>query len=280
MYQTFINCETLHNMIAEDNEDNLVIIDCRHYLDDLEKGKQEYSNAHIPNAFYAHLDEDLSGEIIAGKTGRHPFPEVKDIVRTFNNWGIDESKQVVVYDQSHGGIAARLWMLLNWLGHENVAVLNGGWQQWQRLNYPASAIIPTMKKSTFSLKLKDYLLVTADAIEANFEQFDFTVIDARAAERYRGEVEPIDPIAGHIPNALSFPFLDNVDNNHLLISKEDLNKRFQSIENQDIVVYCGSGVTACHNILVLKHIGKTDVRLYPGSWSEWIVDERRKIEKK
>ena len=274
MYQTIINCE---NLLELSQSDNLVIIDCRHYLDDLEKGKKAYQDAHIPNAFYAHLDEDLSGEIIPNQTGRHPFPEVEDIVQKFEYWGIDDSKQVVVYDQSHGGIAARLWMLLNWLGHENVAVLNGGWQRWQSLNYPVTKDVPTTKQSTFSPMVKDFLLVDADAIEANLEQFDFTLIDARAAERYRGEVEPIDPIAGHIPNALSFPFLENVDSKHLFLSIDDLSERFHDVLNQDIVVYCGSGVTACHNILALKHIGKTDVRLYAGSWSEWIVDKSRAI---
>ncbi|MFK7946872.1 MAG: sulfurtransferase [Saprospiraceae bacterium] len=274
MHKTIINCETLHTIL---NQENIVIIDTRHYLKDLEKGQNEYNQAHIPNAFYAHLDHDLSGEIIAGVTGRHPFPSVKKIVERLESWGIDETKQVVVYDQSHGGIAARLWMLLNWLGHENVAVLNGGWQQWQRLNLPTNNNIPTATKSTFSPTVKDYLLVNAEAIEANIQQFDFTLIDARAAARYRGEIEPIDPVAGHIPTALSFPFIENLDDNHLFISDNNLSQRFQSIENEDIVIYCGSGVTACHNILALKHIGKTDVRLYPGSWSDWIVDERRSI---
>lgn len=274
MYKTIINCDTLNTIL---NQKNIVIIDCRHYLKDLEKGQNEYNQAHIPNAFYANLDDDLSGEIISGITGRHPFPPVKKIVNRFEKWGIDVTKQVIVYDQSHGGIAARLWMLLNWLGHENVAVLNGGWQQWQRLNLPTNNNIPTTTKSNFSPKVKDYLLVDAKAIEANIEQFDFKLIDARAAERYRGEVEPIDPVAGHIPNALSFPFIENLDNDHLFISITALIQRFQSIENEDVVIYCGSGVTACHNILALKHIGKTDVRLYPGSWSDWITDEQRSI---
>lgn len=270
--KTIINCETLQSLL---NQENIVIIDCRHYLNDLEKGQREYQTAHIPNAFYAHLDHDLSGEIIPGVTGRHPFPSVEKIVDRFNKWGIDDTKQVIVYDQSHGGIAARLWMLLNWLGHEKVAVLNGGWQQWQRLNLPTNNTIPITTKSNFSPNIKDYLLVDAAAVEANIRQFDFKLIDARAAERYRGEVEPIDPVAGHIPNALSFPFIENLDRDHLFISTEDLNNRFQSIENEDLVIYCGSGVTACHNILALKHIGKTDVRLYPGSWSDWITDEER-----
>lgn len=274
MYQTIINCQTLNSLL---NQENIVIIDCRHYLNDLEKGQQEYNESHIPNAFYAHLEEDLSGEIIPAQTGRHPFPSVEKIVNRLEKWGINETKQVVVYDQSHGGIAARLWMLLNWLGHENVAVLNGGWQQWKQLNLPTTQQKPTISKSTFIPTIKNYLLVDAKAIEANLEQFDFKLIDARAAERYRGEIEPIDPIAGHIPNALSFPFIGNLDEQHLFIPDEAINQRFQSIENDDVVIYCGSGVTACHNILALKHIGKTDVRLYPGSWSEWITDSQRPI---
>lgn len=277
MYKTIINCDSLHTLL---NQQNVVIIDSRHYLNDTEKGQNEYQTAHIPNALYAHLDADLSGEIIAGKTGRHPFPSVEKIVERFEKWGIDATKQVVVYDQSHGGIAARLWMLLNWLGHENVAVLNGGWQEWKRLNLPTTNEIPIISKSIFTPKINERLLVNATTIEANIEQPKFTLIDARAAKRYRGEIEPIDPVAGHIPKALSFPFIENLDNNHLFISNESLSKRFQNIENQDIVIYCGSGVTACHNILALKHIGKTDTRLYPGSWSDWITNEQRPISNK
>lgn len=276
MHKTVINSETLNELL---NQKNIVIIDCRHYLSDLKKGQKEYNQAHIPNAFYADLDNDLSGKIIKGVTGRHPFPSVEKIVEYFEKWGIDETKQVIVYDQSHGGIAARLWMMLNWLGHENVAVLNGGWQEWQRLNLATSNEIPTTKKSTFTPKINHNLLVDVSVIETNIQQPEFTLIDARAAARYRGEVEPIDPVAGHIPTALSFPFIENLDGNHLFISKEDLSERFQSIENEDLVMYCGSGVTACHNILALKHIGKNDVQLYAGSWSDWITDENRSIAK-
>jgi thiosulfate/3-mercaptopyruvate sulfurtransferase len=268
MYQKIINIRELSHILEQEN---IVVVDCRFSLADKESGRNAYLKSHIPNAFYAHLDDDLSGEIIAGKTGRHPLPSVEKITNFCSSWGIDSTKQVVVYDDSHGGIAARLWFMLRWLGHENVAVLNGGWKAWTAANLPTNSDIPKAQNADFQSNPNHDLILSAKDIQANIEHPKFTLIDARAAERYRGEVEPIDPIAGHIPTALSFPFLDNLDENHFFISKEKIEKRFASVTDKNLVIYCGSGVTACHNILALTYIGKENVKLYSGSWSEWIT---------
>jgi thiosulfate/3-mercaptopyruvate sulfurtransferase len=275
MYQTIINATDLLKII---DKKSTVIIDCRN-SNATENGEIAYEKAHLPNAFYAHLEQDLSGEIIKGLTGRHPFPTVENFEKTCSKWGITSDSQVVVYDWNNGGIAARLWFMLKWCGHENVALLNGGWENWQKEDLVISNQKPNYKNSNFKAKINANLLVDVFQIEQNSAAANFTLIDARAAFRYRGESEPIDPIAGHIPTALSFPYTENVDANHLFISKEKLQKRFDAIihRNKNTVIYCGSGVTACHNILALHHIGYDKVKLYPGSWSEWIIDESREV---
>jgi thiosulfate/3-mercaptopyruvate sulfurtransferase len=268
MYQTIININELNDFLGQKN---VVVVDCRFSSMDKEVARNAYSKAHIPNAFYAHLDNDLSGKIIVGKTGRHPFPSVEKMAKFCSAWGIDSTKQVVVYDDSHGGIAARLWFMLRWLGHENVAVLNGGWKAWTAADLPTNSDIPEGQNADFQANPNNDLILSIKDIQTNIEQAEFTLIDAREAGRYRGEFEPIDPVAGHIPTALSFPFLDNLDENHFFINKEKIEKRFETVVDKDLVIYCGSGVTACHNILALTHIGKENVKLYPGSWSEWIT---------
>ncbi len=268
MYTTLINTSELNEIL---NRDDLVLVDCRFSLMDTESGQRDYEHAHLPNAFYAHLDKDLSGEIIKGKTGRHPLPSLDKITALCSKFGIDATKQVVVYDQHHGGIAARLWFMLKWLGHENVAVLNGGWQTWIKDGFPTNNALPTTTPTHFQPQLQPDLMVSMAAVADNIETPTFTLIDARESVRYRGEIEPIDPVAGHIPSALSFPFLNNLDNDFLFLNQEKLKQVFENIIDKEVVVYCGSGVTACHNILALTHIGAKKVRLYPGSWSEWLI---------
>lgn len=275
MYETIIDSNDLLKII---DKQSTIIIDCRNSTANIE-GETAYNTAHLPNAYYAHLENDLSGEIIKGKTGRHPFPTIANFEKTCAKWGISKNSQVIVYDWNNGGIAARLWLMLKWFGHENVALLNGGWENWQKENLPITTKKPLPQNSDFKAKVNAELLVEVNEIGENKKQQNFTLIDARAAFRYRGESEPIDPIAGHIPTALSFPFSENLNENNLFLNKNDLKKRFESIirNKENIVIYCGSGVTACHNILALHHIGYKNVRLYPGSWSEWIVDENRAI---
>ena len=278
MFPSIISADQLKGIL---HKKETVIIDCRFYLADTHAGQKEYAHSHIPGAFYAHLDRDLSGEIILGKTGRHPFPEVEIFAKKCGQWGIDDDAQVVVYDQSHGGIAARLWFLLKWLGHGKVAVLDGGWKHWSENGFPISSERPAISEKTFHPKPKNGWLVQVKKMEQLYADRTFLLVDSRAAERYRGEKEPIDPVAGHIPGAVSAPFLDNLDGDGLFLKKEKLKKRFENLlagqPLENTVFYCGSGITACHNLLALDYIGMVGAKLFPGSWSEWIVDEKRPI---
>ena len=264
---------------AELNSSDIVVVDCRFSLQDKEKARHDYIEAHIPGAYYAHLDDDLSGPIIPGETGRHPLPSIEKAVNLFSQWGIDETKQVVVYDQKSGAIAARLWWMLKWLGHDKVAVLEGGWNAWTKENLPVSNISPAIQNSNFISREREDFFVDADFIDKIKLTDHYTLIDSRAKIRYDGIEEPIDPIAGHIPGAINIPFMENVDENGLFLEKEDLRSKFnKSTNTEQTIFYCGSGVTACHNILARFHAGLGIAKLYPGSWSEWITDKSRAIE--
>ncbi|RMG49113.1 MAG: sulfurtransferase [Acidobacteria bacterium] len=257
------------------------VVDCRFSLDDPERGRRDYQRAHIPGAVYAHLNEDLSGPVIPGRTGRHPLPEIDRFAGTLGRWGIDERVQVVAYDDSGGAVAARLWWMLRWLGHDAVAVLDGGWPAWQEEERPAQSGVETRAPRTFVPRPRPELIITSEDIEAALGRATYRLIDARAPERYRGEQEPIDPIAGHIPGAVSAPFAGNLDARGRFRSPEELRARFQAILGdlppERAVLYCGSGVTAAHNLLAMAHAGLGEGRLYVGSWSEWITDPRRPI---
>lgn len=276
MFTTLISATELKSIL---NQSNVVIMDCRFSLADKEGGRKDYQLSHIPNAQYAHLDDDLSGAIIKGETGRHPLPSVEKITTLLTKWGIDENTQVIAYDQGHGGIAARLWFMLKWLGHENVAVLNGGWKHWQTIKGITDSTIPKVLPKAFKPNPNTDLIVDVQFMEENVGHADWLYVDSRGAKRYRGEEEPIDPIAGHIPSAISAPFAENLGADGLFLDKENLTQRFEKVLTtnapEKAIFYCGSGVTACHNLLAMHHIGKTGSLLYPGSWSEWIVDEKR-----
>ena len=278
MFKTIISKTELAEIL---NSENLVIIDCRFSLVDTDGGRKEHAESHIPSAQYAHLDDDLSSPIIPGKTGRHPLPTIEKLTETFSNWGIDDSVQVVAYDQGHGGIAARLWWLLNWLGHENVAVLDGGWAGWTKADLPTSSEKNEPQKRNFIPQIDNTKQVPIDFVDAIRNDSEFCLIDSRTAARYRGENEPIDPIAGHIPGAISAPFPENLDETGHFLSKEKLRERFENLKKEtpsdETVFYCGSGVTACHNLLALKHAELGDAKLFVGSWSGWIADGNRPI---
>ena len=273
MYTSLISAEQL---LQHFDAADWRIIDCRFFLDDTEAGRQAYADSHIPYALYAHLDEDLSGPILAGQTGRHPLPSLLHMTRLFSSWGIDHTTQVVVYDQGHGGIAARLWWMLKWLGHEAVAVLDGGWMAWKRATYPTTAVEPVLTKSNFIPKIQEDWIIVAEALT---QGHGYDLIDSRAAARFRGEEEPIDPVAGHIPGARNLPFADNLTTEGAWKSKAILKARFEDTVESDPVFYCGSGVTACHNLLARYHAGLGMGKLYPGSWSEWITDVDRPVVK-
>ena len=278
MYTTLISADQL---AASLDNANVSIFDCRFSLADTNAGRNAYKEGHIPGAIYAHLDDDLSGEIVPGKTGRHPLPALGEITATFSKWGIDKQVQVVAYDDKGGMIASRLWWMLKWLGHEAVAVLDGGWQAWQVNGHPVSSEIVQPEPRNFSASPQDEMILPLqDMIEKSAAE-QALILDARAAERYRGETEPIDPVAGHIPAAISAPFAMNLDEQGYFLSPEKLKARFEAllgkVPAEEAVCYCGSGVSGCHNLLAATHAGIKGIKLFPGSWSEWIVDPQRPV---
>lgn len=277
-FTTLITGKDLNRHLSDPN---WTIIDCRFSLADPDLGRREYEEAHIAGALYAHLDEDLSGPIVPGSTGRHPLPHPQRMARRFGSWGIGPEQQVVAYDASGGAIAARLWWMLRWLGHEQVAVLDGGWQEWQRQGYPVKDGVETARARQFTARPHEDWVASGDEVNALREDAAFLLVDSRAAERYRGQDEPIDPVAGHIPGAVSLPYGDNLDASGRFRSQEALRQRFdeilQRVPPENAIFYCGSGVSAAHNLLALLHAGLGDARLYAGSWSEWITDQSRPV---
>jgi len=252
---------------------NLIIVDCRHNLNDPEAGERAWRTASLPGAIFLHLDHDLSGEIIPGQTGRHPLPEAASFRDILGRIGLNADSFVVAYDDKGGGIAARLWWMLRSLGHERVAVLDGGYPAWADEGYPVSEGKPTKAKTVADLShLSSSFQGTCDRARTTPASAGHHLIDSRTAPRYRGEHEPIDPVAGHIPGAVNYPWPDNLENGRLK-SRQELKIRFAALgdEADSLTFYCGSGVTACHNILAYTCAYGVMPRLYPGSWSEWIT---------
>ncbi len=258
-------------------------IDCRFSLDDTSRGQRDYLEAHIPGAVYAHLDHDLSGAKIRGKTGRHPLPEIRFFTETLSAWGIDSDTQVVAYDDSTGSTAARLWWMLNWVGHRNVALLDGGWLSWRQTGFLSRSGPEYRKAKHFEPHEIAGAYVGAEQVQNYRKDARYLILDARSAPRFRGEVEPIDPVAGHIPGAISAPYEENLTPEGKFLSPEALRHRFEklmkSVPPGNVICYCGSGVTAAHNLVAIAHAGLGMAKLYPGSWSEWIADSTRPIAK-
>ena len=279
-YTTLISTAELARHLADRD---WAIFDCRFSLADPERGRRDYAQTHIPGALYAHLNEDLSSPIVPGVTGRHPLPAIDEMAARFSNWGIDQRVQVVAYDDSGGSLAARLWWLLHWSGHDAVAVLDGDWRKWQSEGRPMNDGPVLRAPRRFVPHLRSDLLITTAEIERELHHSDRKLFDSRTADRYRGENETIDPIAGHIPGAISAPYPDNLNPNGTFRPDDELLQRFTALLGNtpadQCAFYCGSGVTAAQNILALKHVGLGDARLYAGSWSEWITDPQHPIEK-
>lgn len=257
-----------------------VIIDCRFDLADPEWGSQDYKKGHIPGAVYAHLNHDLSGPRTAS-TGRHPLPDPEVFRETLGRLGVDSKKQVVVYDTAGGSFAARLWWMLKYYRHSLVAVLNGGFQAWAAGNYPIESGSRTNQKTIFTGEPDSTMLVSTPEMEVLTSDGQTPVIDARAPERFRGEVEPLDPVAGHLPGAVNRFHQDNLGPDGQFLPLETLKSGFLSLLKQSppgqAVVYCGSGVTSCHHLLAMQAAGLPMARLYAGSWSEWIRDPKHPI---
>lgn len=258
-------------------DDDLLLIDVRFKLEDPGYGRTAFAVAHIPGAVYMDLDHDLSAEIVPGETGRHPLPDVDVFEAKLRDAGLRTSDHVVIYDDGPGFYAARLWWMLQWVGHHKVSVLDGGLAAWLKAGLGMSSSMAARAwPSDFVAHPDNGLMVDAKAIlEADAK---LQLLDARAPERFRGEVEPIDPIAGHIPGALCLPCAANLGADGRWLPKEQLAARFPPLpEGLQRVCYCGSGVTACHNILAAVIAGLPMPRLYPGSWSEWITHPDRPI---
>jgi thiosulfate/3-mercaptopyruvate sulfurtransferase len=263
-HSTLVSCSWLYQHL---DDPNLVIADCRFTLGKPEQGSLDYRSGHIPHALHFDLEKDLSGPK-QKHGGRHPLPSVDSLVYLFSNAGIDENVLVVAYDEQEMAGAARLWWLLRYLGHEKVAVLDGGLKAWKVAGLPLTTEIIDRPSRRFVPKLQSHMLTEIEDIQKR--DASTTLIDSRAGERYRGEVETLDPKAGHIPGALHYFYQENLKADGTMKSATVLKERFEALpERFDIVVYCGSGVTACVNILALHQIGRSDAKLYAGSWSDW-----------
>jgi thiosulfate/3-mercaptopyruvate sulfurtransferase len=263
-----INSQDLSKSL--DTVDDLVVIDCRFDLTAPTLGLTQYLEDHIPGAHYLHLNDDLSGPVIPNQTGRHPLPSRDLLSHKLGRIGIQSGTQVVAYDQNHGAFAARIWWLLRWLGHESVQVLNGGYDDWRAQDQPTTQDLPAPQPAPFVLQPP----LTQVVRQPDWNDPNTRLIDVRDPARFRGDHEPIDPIAGHIPGAMNLPFLDNLENGRFK-NATDLTKQFTSAGLGDalsLVCYCGSGVTATQMILALLEAGYPEPALYPGSWSEWILD--------
>lgn len=247
-------------------DDDLRVVDVRWFLNDPDRGKAEYARAHIPGALFMDLDSQLSA---AAGDGRHPLPDRGDLADTLGRVGIGNEHHVVVYDTGGGGVAARLWWLLRWLGHTEVSILDGGWGAWKRGEYPTEAGPEEHEPVDFYEGPVAMPVVDADGVAARLGRAD--LVDARAAERYRGEKEPIDPVAGHIPTAVSYPHPDNLTEDGLQQSAAELAERYSALGSREVIVYCGSGVTACLDILAMERAGLPTPTLYAGSWSDWVA---------
>lgn len=271
MLTTLIDCRELQRNL--DNP-HWVVVDARYDLADKTAGRREYLAGHIPGAVYADLETDLSAP--AGPAGRHPLPEPASMRAVFSSLGIAPGRQVVVYDDAFGSLAARLWWMLRYLGHESVAVLDGGWREWLRQDLARESGKRHNTPATFRGEPRGEWLLTVDAVPGAAR-----LIDSRAPGRYRGENESIDPVAGHIPGAVNYHWQRNLDENgHFRPVPElrhDLLEIFAGVPAQAAAFYCGSGVTACHNLLAAAHAGLPAPRLYAGSWSEWCRDPLRGI---
>ncbi len=271
------------DQLAEHLDDpNWVVFDCRFTLTDTEAGRRAYAQGHIPGARYAHLDEDLSSPVTP-TTGRHPLPDPASLADRLGRWGVGSDTQVVVYDDSFGAMAVRMWWLLRWLGHDAVALLDGGYPKWTREKRPVTADLPAIRPAVFAPQLHDEMWVDATEVARATQAEDRLVIDARPDQRFSGESEPLDKVAGHIPGSINWPFEENLDMDGTLLPADELRSAYQVLLKdtppEQVIHTCGSGVTACHNLLAMEVAGLSGAKLYPGSWSEWITDPSRPVAK-
>jgi thiosulfate/3-mercaptopyruvate sulfurtransferase len=277
MFTTLVSAEQLG---AHLGGADWVLFDCRHDLADYAQGRRAYLESHIPGALFLHLEEDLSGTK-TGLNGRHPLPHPRTFALRLGALGVGSTTQVVAYDASGGCYAARLWWMMRWIGHTRVAVLDGGWQRWTALGYEVANEAPVPQPGAYTLRTNPRLAVDAGFVASHLGDQNTLVIDARSADRFRGENETLDPVAGHIPGAANRFFKLNLDVDGRFKPPERLRSDFEAVLEgraaAAVVHQCGSGVTACHNLLSMEYAGLEGSRLYPGSWSEWISDGSRPV---
>lgn len=264
------------------SQPGLIILDCRFALEDPDYGLRSYAEGHIEGAQFADLERDLSGPVTKGVTGRHPLPDPDELIERLRGWGINNDSDVVLYDDGPGAFAARAWWLLAWLGkRDGVFVLDGGLKAWHAAGFPLNLDSVKVPRGHFDGAPDNQLLIKAQALQKRLNDPALTLIDARALPRFRGEVEPIDPVAGHIPGAQCAAFNENLDSSGRFLPVEQLKQRFAEKlgdrSPDELVAYCGSGVTACHNLFALALAGYPLGKLYAGSWSEWINDPQRGV---
>jgi len=280
---TLVSTAALHEHLADAH---WVIVDCRHDLLKSEAGRTEYATSHIPGARFMHLDRDLAGPQ-TGKNGRHPLPDPADIAAKLGAAGIGPETFVVAYDAQDGVNASRLWWMLRWLGHSSVAVLDGGWPKWVREDRPRDATVPTPRSTRFVPHTDESgeagAWVDSSYVLSHLERQEMLLVDARSPERHRGETEPIDPVAGRIPGSVCRFFKQNLDTDGCFRPPDALRAEFLALlaahRPEHVVHSCGSGVSACHNVLAMEIAGLRGSRLYPGSWSEWCADPARPFER-
>ncbi|MCG6873411.1 MAG: sulfurtransferase [Gammaproteobacteria bacterium] len=277
-FTTLVDSEALDAHLADPH---WVVFDCRFQLTDTGRGEREWAQGHIPGARYAHLDRDLSSPLFPG-SGRHPLPDPARLAAWLGKQGVGADTQVVVYDDSFGAVAARLWWLLRWLGHEQVALLDGGLPAWSRQGGALSRKAPEIQAAEFAATPCDDMWLDSAGVEAALESGQNPLLlDARAEERFRGEREPLDKVAGHIPGSVNLPYDDNLAFDGRFAGAAELAEQYGALlegrSPRAAIHLCGSGVTACHNLLAMEVAGLRGSRLYAGSWSEWIEDPRRPV---
>lgn len=274
-WHTLVQPDALHAAL---DDPRVVVVDCRFSLADPDAGARAYAASHMPGARYAHLDHDLSDHR-KQEVGRHPWPDAGDFTARLGRWGISPAHQVVAYDDGDGAHAARLWFLLRTLGHHDVAVLDGGWARWQALGLPVQSTVSTAEPALYDAAFDSSRLLDAARVQAHLAAGG-VLLDARAPERFRGDVEPLDRVAGHVPGAINHPYAGNLSGGAFKTPdalRRDYVERIGDADATDVVAMCGSGVTACHLLLAMAHAGLGLGRLYTGSWSGWISDPGRPV---
>lgn len=277
-FHTLISAAQLAPHVADPG---WLVIDCRFELGKPDTGERAYAAGHIPHATYAHLDRDLAAPITAA-TGRHPLPDPHALAAKLASWGMTSATQVVAYDADNAAYASRMWWLLRWIGHEAVAVLDGGFKAWTAAGLPTTTDVPRRNPGHFVARPNRDMWFDARQVAEHVRSSDWRLLDARAPERFAGTVEPIDPVAGHVPGARNHPFATNLGSDGRFAPTQELRQRFEQsqagVGDDHTIVMCGSGVTACNLLLAMEHAGKHGARLYAGSWSEWIRDPSRGVE--